>query len=363
MTSSERKECRYQRRMAKRKSHQHFYEFDEVFTFSNLWKAYKRCCRNVGWKSSVINYKSHAFTEVAKTYFSLHNDCFKVQKSTKFKAIRKGKVREVTATHIRERVPEKCFCENCLIPMLRRTLIYDNGATLRGKGTDFAVKRLKRHILAYSRQYPNQEGYALIMDFHHYFPEISHDVLFAMIDRQPMDARLTAFYHTVIDAMEGLNLGSQLSQISAVWFASKYDHYCEMHSLHYGRYMDDSYLINRTREESAEAMRGMREVLRELKILVNPSKLKIVKLSAGVPFLKRRFIGKLVIPTMDSDRYIYHKMKKMIRNNTLVDAGMTYNGWRAYFAKANAYPRLLRMDAYVKKEGFLKHEKKIQNNH
>ena len=56
-------------------------------------------------------------------------------------------------------------------------------------------------------------------------------------------------------------------------------------------------------------------------------------------------------------------MKKMIRNNTLVDAGMTYNGWRSYFAKADAYPRLLRMDAYVKKEGFLKNEKKIQNNH
>ena len=56
MTSAERHEARYQRRKAKREakrlSHAEAYDFEQVFTYKNLYRSHKKCRRNVAWKTA-----------------------------------------------------------------------------------------------------------------------------------------------------------------------------------------------------------------------------------------------------------------------------------------------------------------------
>ena len=65
MTSEERREARYQRRVAARQkkklslSDKHD-DFGTVFSYEKLYRSYKRCRRNVAWKASVQKYIANA---------------------------------------------------------------------------------------------------------------------------------------------------------------------------------------------------------------------------------------------------------------------------------------------------------------
>lgn len=65
MTSEERREARYRRRVAKRaakkaKACASCDNFDEVFSYEHLYKSYRKCRRNVAWKASVQKYITQA---------------------------------------------------------------------------------------------------------------------------------------------------------------------------------------------------------------------------------------------------------------------------------------------------------------
>ena len=69
MTSEERREVRYLRRRNKRRRNldSRNAACENVFSFSNLYKAYRDCCLGVGWKSSVQLYKANALYNVLQT--------------------------------------------------------------------------------------------------------------------------------------------------------------------------------------------------------------------------------------------------------------------------------------------------------
>ena len=62
MTSEERREGRYQRRLAARrkKIHERNKSFEEVFSFENLYRGYLRSRKGVMWKASTQTYKANA---------------------------------------------------------------------------------------------------------------------------------------------------------------------------------------------------------------------------------------------------------------------------------------------------------------
>lgn len=50
---------------------------------------------------------------------------------------------------------------------------------------------------------------------------------------------------------KSLGIGSQISQISGIYYPSKMDNYCKIVKgiKFYGRYMDDTYIIGNSKEE------------------------------------------------------------------------------------------------------------------
>ena len=151
--------------------------FDLIFTYENLWASYKKCRRGVGWKTSTQKVMNKPITTLATLYNKVHNGTYKSRGFYCFTIIERGKQRDIKSVHITERIVQSCLCDFSIIPMFTALLIYDNGACMKNKGINFAKDRTNRHLQEYYRSKGDNEGYALVMDYHSFFDLILHEVV------------------------------------------------------------------------------------------------------------------------------------------------------------------------------------------
>lgn len=306
MTSEERKQARYQRRKEKRQNarlarSQAQGDFADVFSFRHLYLSGKKCCKGVGWKSSTQRYLGSIIRNTAEMWEALDQERFVHRGFHAFTIMERGKKRHIRAVHISERVVQRCLCDHCLVPIYAPSFIYDNAASLKGKGTDFALNRLLHHLRRHYRKY-GWEGYILLYDFKGYFDSAPHEPLFAQAEQRIHDPKICRLSNSFIQDFGeiGLGLGSQVSQTNALLLPSPIDH-CFKERLRmgsYGRYMDDGYAIARTKEELERALDALVKESGKLGLTVNRKKTKIIPLRQGLRFLKVKFIltptGKIV---------------------------------------------------------------------
>ena len=354
MTSEERREARYRRRKAAREAKKAKYanadSFERVFSYRNLYRSYRCCRRGVAWKASVQKYVANAPLNLLHTYTQLHSGRYKSPGFFEFDLFERGKKRHIRSTIIGERVVQRCLCDNALVPMLERTLIYDNGASMKKKGYDFALDRITRHLREHYRKHGN-EGYVLLFDFSKFFDNVDHAVVKAQLRREFTDRRIIGLTEHFISMFgdKGLGLGSQISQVLALVSANRLDHVIkeELRIRGYGRYMDDGYLIHHSKEYLKKCLVRIREVCRELGITLNEKKTQIVKLSRGFVWLKARIYltesGKVVkkIYKLSVTR-MRRKLKKLavkLREGRMrfEDVRATWQSWRSYAARFHAW--------------------------
>ena len=355
MTSEERKENRYRRRVKarqqkKRERCSENTDFETVFSFRNLYKSYQRCCVGVAWKASVQRYMIQAPINVRNTHRELLAGKYRSPGFFEFDIFERGKKRHIRSTIINERVVQKTLCDYALIPVLCRSLIYDNGASTKNKGYDFAIDRLTAHLQKHYRKYGN-DGYILLFDFSKFFDNISHAVIKGIVDKGFDDERIKALTYHFIDAFGdvGLGLGSQISQVFALLSANRLDHFIKevLRIKGYARYMDDGYLIHPSKEYLQQCMEAIKLVCDELGIVLNQKKTQIVKISHGFTFLKARFFltesGKVVKKIYKrSVTKMRRKLKKLRKKLLAGDIEFSYvfaamKSWSAYADRFDAF--------------------------
>ena len=143
MTSEERHEARYQRRVKKRQERRLALskscgDFEDVFSYENLYQSGHICCRGVSWKSSTQTYRFNLVTNTAATRRALLDGTYKSRGFIEFDLYDRGKMRHVRSIHISERVVQRTLCDKVINPTLKPSFIYDNGASTENKGIDFA---------------------------------------------------------------------------------------------------------------------------------------------------------------------------------------------------------------------------------
>jgi hypothetical protein len=364
LTSEERREARYWGRRAKRdkrKGERNLLcgSFDDVFNFENLYDAFRKSRSGVLWKSSVQTYKANVLANVYKTYTDLMNRRYKSRGFVEFDLIERGKPRHIRSVHISERVVQRCLCDYCLVPLLRATFIYDNGASLSGKGIDFSKKRLSRHLREHYRE-NGTEGYVLVFDFSKYFDSAQHEPIFGQYERCITDPELLeqAKYFIRQFGSIGMGLGSQVSQISALALPNALDHYIKevLRIKRYGRYMDDGYLIHRDKAYLHYCKDMIAKKCAELGIRLNVKKTQIIKLSHGFTFLKTRYsltetggvicrVNPKAVKKMRKKLCIFHKWVDCGKM-TVQDVATSYQSWRGHARRCNSYKTLKSMDEY-----------------
>lgn len=173
MTSEDRREARYRRRQARRRRNRQARSdslggLAGVFSYRNMFKYGKKCCNGVRWKGSTHNFELHLFSGTAKRRRKILDGTWRPGKTIRFPLRERGKFRIIDAPHITDRQIHKVFTREVLAPLYCPSMIYDNGASQKGKGLHFHYQRLKEQLRWHYRRHGRQ-GAIKLADFHHFF--------------------------------------------------------------------------------------------------------------------------------------------------------------------------------------------------
>lgn len=327
MNSKERHQARYERRVKSRQNKKNaklarIGGYDTVFSYESLFNAFYNCEKNVRWKASIQSYEA-TLPLSTLTVYNIMSDCkFKPMGFLEFDIWERGKKRHIRALKIAERCIQRTLCDNYLSPLIEPILIYDNGASIKGKGIDFTLKRLKCFLSKYYRKYHTNEGYVLQYDFSLYFDNINHDILLQQLEPLIPDKEVFKVVEQMIRCFgdKGLGLGSQVSQIAAIFYPTMLDRYFKevLKIKGYCRYMDDGILICHTLDEVEKCKKALFDICKKLDITINEKKLTVSKLSKTFIFLKKRIrlteTGKVIMRlSRESAIRARRKLKKLAR--------------------------------------------------
>lgn len=303
----------------------------EIFDANVLHDAYNRAKKGSDWKPQVQKFEMSYLLELAKIQKDLGNMEYEFLPTTHFVLNERGKPRFITGEQIQDRIVKHALCDEVLNPSIERYLIYDNGASIEGKGISFSRDRLVRHLRWYYSHHDSNEGYILLIDFSKYYDNIRHDILMELFEKYVDDehalwllkksidrSRVDVSYmtdeeyenclNTLFNSLEyqyidkklltgekymskHLNIGDQVAQTAGIAYPIRIDNYVKIVKgvKLYGRYMDDSYAIHESKEFLQELLENIIKTATELGITVNTRKTRICKLSEHWRYLQVQY--------------------------------------------------------------------------
>ncbi len=298
---------------------------------NNLYKAYKASVKGSKWKESVqkfmLNYLRHIFS----IQEDLRNRTLQNCPTQEFTLYERGRIRAITSINIRDRVVRHVLCDELILPKVRQKIIYDNGASIKGRGISFQRKRFEVHLHKYYKQYGNS-GWILFGDFSKFYDNIIHEtaknqLLELFDDDKFVDWLLSLIFDSfkidvsymtdgeyaesmtnVFNKLEyrklskekrteekwlekSVNIGDQLSQIIGIYYPHQIDNYVKYvrSQKFYGRYMDDWYIMNPNKDELLDLLENIKAIASELGVYINEHKTRIVKIAGVYKFLQIKY--------------------------------------------------------------------------
>ena len=266
------------------------------------------------------------------------------------------KKREVFAAEFRDRVVHHLYY-NYTYRMYERTFIHDSYSCLAGRGTHYGIRRLEQHIRRESRNY-TRPCYVMKMDIRGYFMSIDRqrllDIATATLDR--MAAHKVSRYRDTLwaDRLDldflhyltkeivmldptkgcriigspsdwadlprekslfhspkgcGLPIGNLTSQLFSNVYLNEFDQFMkrELHCRHYGRYVDDFYVVGHDREWLESLADPAARFLNDrLGLSVHTGKTQVIDVARGIEFLggfvlpHRTYISRATLERMDA---------------------------------------------------------------
>lgn len=346
----------------------------EIFDGNVLYESFLKAKQGSDWKPQVQRFEMNLLFELSELQQEHETGNHVFLPSTEFTLHERGKVRRITGEQIHDRVAKHALCDEILTPAVRKYLIYDNSASIKGRGIDFSRNRLLHHLRRYYTLHGSNDGYILLIDFSKYYDNIRHDRLMEQFEKYIHDERSLNFLRKVIDrskvdvsymddeeyerCMEKvfnslayqdvdkslltgekfmykrLNIGDQVAQIAGIIYPIPIDNYVKIVKgvKFYGRYMDDSYAIHESKEFLQELLQGIIAIATELGITVNIRKTRICKLSSLWRFLQVQYslteTGR-VIQKINPKRLtcMRRKMKKLVHILTEKEFDDWYGSW------------------------------------
>lgn len=241
----------------------------------------------------------------------------------------RGRTRPICGQKVDDRVVSHALNDAVLIPAIRPYLIYDNSASLEGRGVDFARRRMRAQLERYYAREGTNRGYIRLKDQSKYYDNIRHGTLRAILrtftddalalkvaDRLLSKSRLDVSYMTeeaFSRAMEekidrvayrmsghpregrkwlekGMNVGDQLSQTAGIVYPWRVDQLAKtvLGSKYYQRYMDDSCDIDRDLGKLTRRAREIDRAADGLGMYTNERKTVIARIDKGFIHLQRK---------------------------------------------------------------------------
>lgn len=289
--------------------------------------------------------------------------------------------REIFAADFRDRVVHHLIY-NYISPIFEKHFINDSYSCRVGRGTLFGIKRLDHHIRSCSSNY-KKETYVLKLDIQGYFMNINRELLYIKIrkvlDRHPVAfdrvfvnniCREIAYNEPIINCRVkgnpsdwqglpkskslfhtspgcGIPIGNLTSQLFSNVYLNDFDHFMKrtLGLKHYGRYVDDFYVVHNDKEYLKAIIPEIGEYLEsELGLLLHPNKIVLQGISKGV-----KFLGAFVKPyciTLDKRTrkkiFLFYERAERLKDKQAVSTNMSERELaESYRATINSYLGLL----------------------
>ena len=330
----------------------------EYLDFKNMYEGLKKCCKNVRWKTSVTQFEMNGLKNTAKALRDIKSGKYKLSEYQNF-TIYEPKLRHITATKIRDRQIQRSVCDTTLYDLLTKSFIHSNGACQKGKGTTFVLNDFKKQLQKYYRKH-GSDGYYLKCDVHHFFESINHEILKEKLANRIEDEHILCMVYMIIDSFgnKGLGLGSQVSQLLALFYLDELDHVIKekLHIKVYTRYMDDFILVSESKEKLIEAKKYIEAYLSRIDLELN-DKTIFQKIKHGIMYLHWKYkitdTGKvLMLPDKKRCAKRRRKIKRLVAlylndKITLSRLLQITSSMKAHLAKGNAYKEIKEIDKMV----------------
>ena len=297
--------------------------FPEERLLSELFLSYYSARANKRNTCSQIRFERDLSRNLIELWEDIASFRYRVGRSMCF-IINRPVKREVFAASFRDRIVHHLLYRY-LMPIFEPTFIYDSYSCRVGKGTLFGIDRLEHHIRSVSRNY-TRPCYVLKLDILGYFMSIDRtvlhwivmdtlqrkgrtdDVLFPYVadllpkvifndptrgcyrKGSPQDWDGLPLSKSLFHARPGcgLPIGNLTSQLFSNIYLNGLDQFVkrELGCRHYGRYVDDFYLVDASPERLLSCVVPIRMFLKEdLHLTLHPRKLYLQEQAKGVPFL------------------------------------------------------------------------------
>lgn len=370
---------------------------DTAFSVDSLWESDRQSRKNITFKFEVQNYELNKLREINDFRNRYAKGEFQFTPKKAFRLKERGHERYIQPVAYKDRIVIHSFCQNVLIKELRKYLIHDNCASLKGMGIDQQIKRFEVFLRKYYQRYGTNEGYVLHIDFQKYFDNLRHDKIIELISEKIQDEECIDFLRYILKKNEvdvsflsdeqyaqcmdmvfnslkyqqmqfdktgekmmpkSVGIGNEVSQIIGVFYPYKIDNYVKIVKgmKYYGRYMDDSIVVHNDRQELECLLEEIRVIAKDLGIFISEKKTYIQKLTKPVLFLKTKFVltetGKVIKwkchDTFIRERRKLKKLQEKMVNGEIPykDIENQYRSWRGTVTRKGYknYRQVHRMD-------------------
>jgi retron-type reverse transcriptase len=300
----------------------------------DLHAAFQLAKRHKSNKPYVLHFERKLKRNIEKLADNLLSRTYKPEPSTVF-IVERPKKREVFAAQFRDRVVHHLYY-NYTHELFERTFVADTYSCIEGRGTHYGIERLAQHIRQESHNY-QRECYVMKMDKRGYFMHIDRKILLDIVlktlrrmknhriahghkltwgnwididfvewlseeiimldpkrhckmvgtvdDWEGLDHSKSLFY--TMDGC-GLPIGNLTSQLLSNVYLNEFDQFMKrkLKCKHYGRYVDDSFVVSVDRQRLLSMVPEIREFLQDrLHLELHMGKLHIVNVRYGAEFL------------------------------------------------------------------------------
>lgn len=303
----------------------------ELHDGNALYDAFLKSKRGSDWKPRVQKFEMLYLLYLGEIQEQLRKETYQLLPASSFALRERGKTRIVTGEQIQDRIVKHALCDEVIAPSIQKYLIYDNGASQKGKGVAFTRRRLEAHLHKFYMQHGSNDGSILLFDFSKYYDNLLHSKLreiFAQyvkdesalrligkilagsrVDVSYMDdAEYARCMETLFNSLEyaeidkslltgekfmdkHLSIGDQLAQEAGIVYPVRIDNYIKIVRgvKFYGRYADDGYVIHESRGFLLDLLDGIRGEAKKLGITINERKTRVCKLSELWRFLQIQY--------------------------------------------------------------------------
>ena len=300
-----------------------------------LDEAARRARIGTNWKESVQRFRWNRLARISTLQQELDaladgtEGGYEPDAGYEFMLNERGRPRPICGQTVDDRVVSHALNDAVLLPAIRPFLIYDNSASLEGRGVDFARRRMAALLHRYWQREGTNRGFIQLADKSKYYDNIRHNQLKAILwhftddrlarivtEKLLKNSRLDVSYMTEAEfarAMDtkidrvayrleghprtgekmlekGMNVGDQLSQTAGIVYPWRVDQLAKtvLGSKYYQRYMDDSADIDRDLGKLKERARRIDEAAGQLGMYTNERKTVIARIDKGFIYLQRK---------------------------------------------------------------------------